>query len=121
MSLRVTDPIAAGSLRGIYNASSINNTDWNDLSSDDFQDSTTGSALAAGLKFTSLVIVNKGSGVAYVKYRARTGAGDAVTNEIPIDYSFSDDVGTLNTSVSTIAYKKDAGASSFWIYAGFDK
>ena len=121
MSLNVTDPIIAGSIRGVYNASSVNNTDWNDLSSDDFQDSATGNAVASGLKFAFLAVVNKGSGLAYIKFRARTGAGDAITNELPVDYYYSDDLGTLKSSVETIAFKKDAGASTFYLIAGFEK
>tara|TARA_R100000278_G_scaffold103951_1_gene80357 strand:- start:659 stop:1024 length:366 start_codon:yes stop_codon:yes gene_type:complete len=121
MSLNVTDPIIAGSIRGVYNASSVNNTDWNDLSSSDFVDSVTGSAVASGLSFAFLAVVNKGTNLAYIKYRARTGAGDAVTNELPIDYYYSDDIGTINTTVSTIAYKKAAGSDTFYLIAGFSK
>ena len=121
MSLNVQDPIIAGSLRAVYNASSVNDTDWHDLSSSDFINTVTGSALAAGLSFAFLAVVNKGSSLAYIKYRARTAAGDAVTNEILIDYYYSDDVGTINTNVSTIAYKKNAGSDTFYLIAGFSK
>ncbi len=121
MSLNVQDPIIAGSLRAVYNASSVNDTDWHDLSSSDFINTVTGSALDAGLSFAFLAVVNKGSSLAYIKYRARGGAGDAVTNEIPIDYYYSDDVGTINTNVSTIAYKKNAGSDTFYLIAGFSK
>ena len=71
MSLNVQDPIIAGSLRAVYNASSVNDTDWHDLSSSDFINTVTGSALAAGLSFAFLAVVNKGSSLAYIKYRAR--------------------------------------------------
>ena len=121
MGLLTNDPISAGSIRGVYNASSVANTDWNDLSSDDFKDSITGSSCAAGLKFAFLLVVNKGSGLAYAKYRARTGAGDAVTNEIPVDYSYSDDLATLQTEVETIAFKKGASGDSVYFIAGFTK
>jgi len=121
MSLNVQDPIIAGSIRAVYNASSVNDTDWHDLASSDFIDSVTGSACASGLSFAFLAVVNKGSDLAYIKYRARGGAGDAVTNEIPVDYFYSDDVGTINTTVSTIAYKKNAGSDTFYLIAGFSK
>lgn len=121
MGLMTNDPISSGSIRGVYNASSVANTDWNDLVSSDFVDSTTGSACAASLKFAFLAVVNKGSGLAYIKYRARTGAGDAVTNELPVDYSFSDDIATLNTDVSTIAFKKGASGDTVYFIAGFEK
>ena len=119
MKLGVTNPILAGNIRGSFNASSIANTDWNDLSSSDFLDPTTGSAVAAGLQFAKIIFVNKGTGLAYVKYRARILAGDPTTNEIPIDYSLEDDVGTLQTPVSTIAYKKNAAGDTFYVLAGF--
>ena len=121
MSLNVTDPIIVGSIRGVYNASSVNNTDWNDLSSSDFVDSVTGSAVASGLSFAFLAVVNKGSNLAYIKYRARTGAGDAVTNELPIDYYYSDDIGTINTTVSTIAKDICRAPATFYLIAGFSK
>lgn len=121
MSLNVTDPIKAGSIRAVYNATSISNTDWNDLSSSDFKDSITGAACSSGLKFSFLAVINKGSSLAYIKYRARTIAGDPVTNEIPIDYYFSDDIGTLATSVETISFKKAATSDTFYLIAGFSK
>jgi len=121
MSLNVQDPIIAGSIRAVYNASSVNDTDWHDLSSDNFVDSVTGSACASGLSFAFLAVVNKGSGFAYIKYRARSGAGDSVTNEIPIDLFYSDDIVTINTTVPTISYKKNAGSDTFYIIAGFTK
>lgn len=121
MGLMTNDPISSGSIRGVYNASSVANTDWNDLVSSDFVDTTTGSACAASLKFAFLAVVNKGSDLAYIKYRARTGAGDAVTNELPVDYSFSDDIATLNTEVSTIAFKKGASGDTVYFIAGFEK
>lgn len=121
MGLNVTDPIVSGSIRGVYNASSVNDTDWHDLSSDDFVDSATGSACASGLSFAFLAVVNKGSNLMHIKYRARTGAGDATTNELPIDYYYSDDIGTINTTVSTIAYRKSGASDTVYFIAGFDK
>tara|TARA_R100000773_G_C4219698_1_gene118321 strand:- start:862 stop:1227 length:366 start_codon:yes stop_codon:yes gene_type:complete len=121
MPFQTNDPISSGSIRGVFNASSVNNTDWNDLSSDNFVDSVTGSACAASLKFAFLAVVNKGSNLMYIKYRARTGAGDAITNELPVDYSYSDDIATISAEVSTIAYKKAAGSDSVYFIAGFVK
>ena len=121
MALSTNDPISAGSIRAVYNASSVNNTNWNDLVSTDFVDTTTGSTCAASLKFAFLAVVNKGSDFAYIKYRARTGAGDAVTNELPVDYLYSDDIATISTDVSTIAFKKGAAGDSVYFVAGFVK
>ena len=119
MPFQTNDPISSGNIRGVFNASSVNNTNWNDLTSSDFVDTTTGSACAASLKFAFLAAINKGSSLMYIKYRARTGAGDAITNELPVDYSYSDDIATQE--VSTIAYKKAAGSDSVYFIAGFVK
>ena len=95
--------------------------DLNDLVSTDFVDTTTGSTCAASLKFAFLAVVNKGSDLAYIKYRARTGAGDAVTNELPVDYLYSDDIATISTEISTIAFKKGEAIDSVYFVAGFVK
>ena len=66
--LNTTNPIISGNIRGVYDASTaINDTNWNDLSSANFQDSTTGSACAAGLKFVWLGVSNEGSDSAFLK------------------------------------------------------
>ena len=44
-ALNVTYPIKAGSIRAVLNMSS-NGTDWTDLTSSSFYDSTTGAACA---------------------------------------------------------------------------
>tara|TARA_R100001015_G_C4628000_1_gene187903 strand:- start:439 stop:804 length:366 start_codon:yes stop_codon:yes gene_type:complete len=121
MGFQTNDPISAGNVRGVFNASSVNNTDFNDLTSSDFVDTTTGSACASGLKFAFLAAINKGTDLMYIKYRARTGAGDAITNELPVDYSYSDDIATISTDVTTIAYKKGSGSDTVYFIAGFEK
>ena len=40
--LSVQNPISAGQIIGAYNASSVSDTDWHSLSSDDFYDPSTG-------------------------------------------------------------------------------
>ena len=57
-------------------------TDWTDLNSSDFIDSTSGTALSADLAFVDIAVYNPGSSTAYLKLRARDGAGDSTTNEI---------------------------------------
>ena len=47
--LKIQDPIISGSIRGSLDLSGVSNTDWNDLTSSDFMDVTTGSSCAAGL------------------------------------------------------------------------
>tara|TARA_Y100000114_G_scaffold44070_1_gene39669 strand:- start:435 stop:800 length:366 start_codon:yes stop_codon:yes gene_type:complete len=121
MGLMTNDPIIAGSIRAVYNASSVNNANWNDLVSSDFVDTVTGLAVASDLNFAFIAVVSKGNDFAYIKYRARSGSGDTVTNEIPVDLFYSDDIVTLNTTVKTIAYKKNAASDTFYIIAGFIK
>ncbi len=120
--LNTTDPIISGNIRGVYDASTaINDTNWNDLSSANFQDSTTGSSCAAGLKFVWLGVSNEGSDSAFLKYRARTLATDPTTNEIAVGQFYSDDIGTLLNTVTTIAIKKAAAGDKVRLVAGFAK
>ena len=121
MGLNVTDPIISGSIRAVYDASSVSNTDWNDLTSSDFVDSTTGTNCDSDLTFSFLAIINKGSDIAYLKYRARDTASDPTTNEIKIESSFSDDIGTLRNKVTTISYQKNSASDVFYFIAGFSK
>ena len=117
--LKIQDPIISGSIRGSLDLTSVANTDWNDLSSNDFMDVTTGSSCAAGLAFEWIGVTNEGSDVMYLKYRARVGAGDATTNELTVGQIFSDDIVTLRTTVTTICYKKNDAADKVRIVAGF--
>jgi len=117
--LKVQDPIISGSIRAVLDLSSVSDTDWHDLSSSDFIDSTTGSACASGLAFEWIGVTNEGSDVLFIKYRARTLASDPTTNEIAVGQIFSDDIVTLRTKVSTIAYKKAGASDTVRIIAGF--
>ena len=117
--LKIQDPIISGSIRGSLDLSGVSNTDWNDLTSSDFMDVTTGSSCAAGLAFEWIGVTNEGSDVMFLKYRARVGAGDATTNELTVGQIFSDDIVTLRTTVTTIAYKKNDAADTVRIIAGF--
>ena len=120
--LNVTDPIIAGNIRGVYDASTaINNTDWNDLTSANFKDSTTGNACDSNLKFAWLGISNEGSDSAFLKYGARTLATDTTDNEIAVGQFYSDDLATLLNRVTTIAIKKAAAGDKVRIVAGFAK
>ena len=123
MSLKLTNPISAGQYRAVYNATAVADTDWHDLTSADFLDTVDGAACAAGLKFASISMVNQGAGTAYLKYRARTLASDPTTNEIAVVNGsvWRDDVVTLESPVSTIAYKKDAAISTILFIAGFNR
>ena len=116
--LKVQDPIISGSIRAVLDLSSVADTDWHDLSSSDFIDSTTGSACASGLSFEWIGVENQGSAEMFIKYRPRTLASDPTTNEIAVGQIFSDDLGTLRTSISTIAYKKNSASDVVRIIVG---
>jgi len=117
-------PITTGNFIASYNASSVNDTDFHDLSSTDFYDTSTGSQLSSGLKFSNVVVYsNNTSSLSYVKFRARTGAGDGVSNTdgvLPVSQSLTYDLHTLEAAnPTTIAYKKAAGSDTFFIIASF--
>lgn len=118
MRNKVQNPIISGSIRAVLDLSSVADTDWHDLSSSDFIDSTTGSACASGLSFEWIGVENQGSAEMFIKYRARTLASDPTTNEIAVGQIFSDDLGTLRTSINTIAYKKNSASDVVRIIVG---
>jgi hypothetical protein len=118
MRNKVQNPIISCSIRAVLDLSSVADTDWHDLSSSDFIDSTTGSACASGLSFEWLGVENQGSAEMFIKYRPRTLASDPTTNEIAVGQIFSDDLGTLRTSISTIAYKKNSASDVVRIIVG---
>jgi hypothetical protein len=118
MRNKVQNPIISGSIRAVLDLSSVADTDWHDLSSSDFIDSTTGSACASGLSFEWIGVENQGSAEMFIKYRPRTLASDPTTNEIAVGQIFSDDLGTLRTSISTIAYKKNSASDVVRIIVG---
>ena len=126
MRLGVQYPIHAGGYTAAYNASSVNDTDWHSLSSDDFYDTRTGTQLASGLQFAFFEVVSGSTDtVSYCKLRAAAGAGDGVANSdgvIPVLGAYKVDVQALvsGSSVTSVAFKKASGSDSFVIYAGFN-
>jgi hypothetical protein len=122
--LKIQAPITTGNFIASYNATSVSDTDWHDLSSDDFYDTSTGSQLDAGLKFSNIVVYSSSSSsLSYVKFRARVGAGDGVSNTdgvIPVAESFTYDLFTLEADTpATIAYKKAGASDTFLVIASF--
>jgi hypothetical protein len=114
--LGVQNPITAGQFIGAYNASSVADTDWHSLTSDEFYDPTTGTQLTDGLKFAFVGAVSSST----------AGAGDGSSNTdgvIPLLGTYEVDVQALSggASVTGIAYKKAAAGDSFIIYCGFNK
>ncbi len=126
MRLGVQYPIHAGGYAASYNASSVNDTDWHSLSSDDFYNILDGTQVPAGRKFAFFEVVSGSTDtVSFIKGRAAAGAGDGTSNTdgvIAVLGSYSVDVQALigGASVTSIAYKKAAGSDSFVIYAGFN-
>tara|TARA_Y100001973_G_scaffold106741_1_gene187024 strand:- start:506 stop:880 length:375 start_codon:yes stop_codon:yes gene_type:complete len=118
--LNTTNPIISGNIRAVYDASTaINDTNWHNLTSADFKDTTTGNSCAAGLKLMWIGITNEGSTSMHIKYRAKTLSTDPTTNEIAVGQFFSDDICTLVAVVRTIAIKKAAAGDVVQIVAGF--
>jgi hypothetical protein len=121
-ALNVTYPVKAGSIRACLHIST-ETTDWQSLTSSDFKDSVSGSAVAAGLRFAFIGVINTGTSTAYLKLRAADAVDDPTTNELPISASsvYEDDVATLRDAVTSIAIKKGATTDDVVIIAGFDK
>ena len=125
--LSVQNPISAGQIIGAYNASSVSDTNWHTLTSDDFYDSTSGTQLTDGLQFAFVGLISSStSTLSYLKLRAAAGAGDGKTNTdgvIPVFGRFEVDVQALQAgaSVTSIAYAKGAAGDSVVLVAGFNK
>ena len=99
-------------------------TDWTDLNSSDFIDSTTGSALDADLAFVDVSIYNPGLSTAYIKLRALEAVNDATTNEIFILAGGAIDIqcgGLKGGAVTTIAYKKGASGDDLKLICAFNR
>ena len=121
--LGVQNPITAGQIIGSYNASSVNDTDWHNLTSNEFYNVQTGAQITDGLKFAYVAIITNATDLSYLKLRAAAGAGDGKTNAdgvIPVFGGFDVDTQALTTQVTAIAYAKAAGANKTVIYAGFN-
>ena len=99
-------------------------TDWTDLNSSDFIDSTTGSALDADLAFVDISIYNPGTNTAYFKLRALDAINEATTNEIFILAGGAIDIqcgGLKGGAVTTIAYKKGASGDDLKLICAFNR
>lgn len=127
MRNQVTNPIFAGSQIAAYSASAVADTDWHNLSSDDFYNTVDGAQLASGLKFAFVGVVTSATATeSFLKLRAAAGAGDGTSNTdgvIPVLGTYQADVQAVvdGDTVTSIAYKKGGAADKFVIYAGFNK
>ncbi len=119
-----TQPVRTAAYIASVDTSSNASTDWTDLSSGDFTDSKTGSALAADLLFTAVTVHNSSTTAsAFFKLRARGGAGDTTSGELEIPASSTvsiDIAGLAGSSPSTVAYKKAAAGDELVIICGFE-
>ena len=125
--LGVQNPITAGQLVGAYNASSVSDTDWHTLTSNEFYDTVTGNQITDGLQFAFVALISSStSTLSFLKLRAAIAAGDGKTNTdgvIPVFGRFEIDSQALQAgdSVTSIAYAKGASGDSVVIIAGFNK
>jgi len=96
-------------------------TDWNDFSSSDFFDSTTGAQLPVNLRFEWISVDNAdGTGRVYYKLRQRAAAGDPVTNEASVSATLVNSLSVRGINdLLTISLKKSVGADTVKILAGF--
>ena len=125
--LGVQNPITAGQLVGAYNASSVADTNWHTLTSNEFYDTVTGDQITDGLQFAFVALISSStSTLSFLKLREADGAGDGKTNTdgvIPVFGRFEIDSQALQAgaSVTSIAYAKGASGDSVVIVAGFNK
>ena len=118
---RILSPTTAAQYVGASDTTAT--TDWIDYSSQDMQDSKDGAALSSGLVWGSVNIDNTdGTGAVYYKLRARTLAGDPVTNEIQVKAGASYDqtlFGLVGGMPITISIKKTVAGDATRIIGEF--
>jgi len=122
MRLGVSDPTSAGVIIAAYDASAVNNTDWNSLTATDFYDPSTGTQLDASMKFAFVGAAS--ASTMYLRFRSGN-SGDGATNTdgvIPLLGGFTIDSQAISAanSITTIGYKKSVGTDTCIIYAGFN-
>ena len=125
--LNVSNPASAGQLVAAYDASSVADTDWHTLTSNEFYDTVTGDQLSDGLQFAFVALVSSStSTLSYIKLRAADAAGDGKTNTdgvIRVFGRFEIDSQALqaSSSITSIAYAKGAAGDKVVIIAGFNR
>ena len=125
--LGVQNPITAGQVIGAYSATSVSDTNWHTLTSNEFYDAIGGTQITDGLQFAFVNITSSSTSTeSHFKLRAAAGSGDGKTNTdgvIPVLGSFQVDVQALQdgASVTSIAYAKAAAGDVLVITAGFNR
>lgn len=121
---RLQYQIQTGEFIACKSTSANSSTDWTNLNSSDFIDSTTGEALDADLAFCDVSVYNPGSSTAYFKLRPRTTASDSTTNEIFILAGGAIDIqcgGTKGGAITDISYKKGASGDNIAFICAFNR
>lgn len=121
---RLQYQIQTGEFIACKSTSANSSTDWTNLNSSDFIDSTTGSALEADLAFVDLAIYNPGSSTAYLKLRARTAADDSTADEIFVLAGGAIDIqsaGLKTGPITTISYKKGGSGDNVQLICAFNR
>ena len=121
---RLQYQIQTGEFIACKSTSANSSTDWTNLNSSDFIDSTTGEALDADLAFCDVSVYNPGSSTAYFKLRPRTTASDSTTNEIFILAGGAIDIqcgGTKGGAITDISYKKGASGDNIVFICAFNR
>lgn len=122
--MRLQYPVKQGDYLGVVNVASVNNTIWNNLSSNDFKSSVSGSAIPSGLEFCDLSVYNSSNNDCYLKLRAKTADGDATTNELVIlsgGMLAFNCLGFKEGYVETISYKKTATSDGLLFTCSFSR
>ena len=122
--LGVQNPITAGQAVASYNASSVADTNWHTLTSNDFYDIATGAQFADGLQFAYVAIMTNASDLSFFKLRAADSATDGKTNidgVISVFGGFDIDTQAIQNVITSIAYAKASASDKTVIYAGFNK
>ena len=121
---RLQYQIQTGEHIACKSTSSNASTDWTDLNSSDFIDSTSGTVLSADLAFVDIAVYNPGSSTAYFKLRALDAVNDPTTSEIFVLAGGAIDIqcgGLKGGAVTTIAYKKGASGDDLKLICAFNR
>lgn len=122
--MRLQYPVKTGDYIGVNDVSAVNNTIWNNLVSNDFKSSVSGSAIPSGLEFCDLSVYNSSNNDCYLKLRAKTLDADPITNELVILAGGLISFNTLGFKegyVDTISYKKTAGTEGLLFTCSFNR
>jgi len=122
--LGVQNPITAGQAVASYNASSVSDTDWHTLTSNEFYDASTGQQFPDGLEFAYVAMMTNASSLSFLKLRASDTPTDGKLNSdgvISVFGGFDIDTQAIQNKINSISYAKASADDTVVIYAGFNK